>query len=550
MIGKLLRLGLLGGLIAWVGLLSGQVLLHDLEVEKFENDQEDFYPYSTWARAPLEPLLDFEPTLKLTDGSFVQLWKPDKFTSRKRNLSHYNLLLEEAWTLELEITRNESILGMMQHGDTLSIITHEYEFLPRNHTLRARQVLLEAGEELDTRLIQIISGRSADQLFYSFSPNRKRVAFYTFEHRNPLRRVNTEYTHIDRRQRLGYRVYHADQAIVHIYDEGLKERSRGVMNLPTRKHLLLGEDLDNEGNLYLYYYERKNIVKVIFRNAENGDVKTLTYDEDVPDLFDLENEYASHVPPSLGQGKKVLWGFADRVKRGKKRGIHSFRIVVFDFEKLTVNDEREAPVNSTLRVAVEKQRDAYHLPPLRRFDEYKIQEIVELPSGVMWLLTQKYEFVRADAQNAGYGSRGRIEDRIEELVMFQFDAEGQIQQAAIAPSTQLVRSFYDRLGGFYSMQVDTTEEVMHIVTREGSGKKMKDPDRLFYRYLDLETGYVSPRVQIYDAETRHQHWIRGYTTWLAPGIFSTVVMERSPGPVHLISVNLAAPAEEAADPPR
>jgi hypothetical protein len=538
--------------LAWFCLIFpsfGQDILATRELEDFESEPGEVYPFERWGQAGNAQFLAHEPILRLEDGSFALLWKPDKINSRLRQITRYNLLLEERWTLGWELDRNEYILGMMQRADTLLVLTSDYEFFQQQHLIRARRFDLEEGKALEAELIEVVQGRQYEEILYAPSPDGQRFALYYLGHEKALRRVGFSYTYVDHADELGYFAYKARHIFVSTYDARLRPTRQDTLTLPTRRHVLVGCDLDDQGNFYAYLFRRKGKgkVKVLYSPATGGETKMLSYDPDLRDVYDFLDGYRSHLPPELGRPGRVWWAFTDRKKRGKERGIKGYQVVLFDFEREEVDLRREVPITSTLLVAAEKQREAYHLRPMRRFDEYRVLDVMELPNDHCWLITQKYVYTNFNTTNMGYPRREHIEERAEELILFEFDAEGQIRQALVVPSVQYARNANERLGLYYEAHLDTANQILHLLTREASGEKMRRPDRLFFRQIDLRSGLVSPRQLLFEGERRNQYWVKAYTTWLTPVIATTLVLDGSNSTPLLISTNVVAeprPAEE------
>lgn len=538
----LLCLGCALGLGLW---LPAQDLLGTYKLEDFETDADELYPYEQWGPMGNADYLTHEPTLRLGDGSLAMLWKPDKINARKRRLSRFNLLLEESWTAAWQLDRNEYILGMVQQGDTVVVLTGEHEFFQQQHLIRARRWRMRDGQALTPKLLHVVQGRQYDEILFEAAPDGQGFVLYHLGHQRPNRRVGFSYRFLDSDQHLGYFAHRVRHVFFTVYDADLAFQRRDTLTLPDRRHTLLGCGLDQARNFYAFLFRRKGKIKVFCAPPDGSGQQMLSYDPDLRDVYDFEPEYRSHLTPALGQPGRVWWAFADRKRRGRDRGIKRYQVALFDFNAGAVDLTRELPVTSALLVAAEKQREAYHLRPMKRFDEYRIMELFELPDSSVWLVTQKYVYTNFNTSSLGYTAHDRVEERAEELILFEFDPAGEIRKALVVPSVQYARNRYDRMGLFYQARLDTATRHLHLLTREASGERMRRPDRLYYRKLDLNTGRVAHRVQLYDGEKRYQYWIKGYSTWLTPGIVVNMIIDGSNGKPYLLSTNLDAEPSES-----
>jgi len=525
-----------------------QDVLAKRKLEDFETESGEIYPFEFWGQAKNTQFLAHDPMLRLDDGRMAMLWKPDKINSRLRKLTRYNLLLEEDWSVDWELDRNEYILGMVQQSDTLCVITADYEFFQQQHLIRVRRFDLAEGKELAPELLEIVAGRQYDEVLFAKSPDGQQFVLYHLGHERENRRVSFSYSYVDHQDQIGYLAYKVRRVFFSIYDRGLHTQRRDTLLLPDRRHVLVGCDLDNDGSFYAYLFRRKGKVKVFRSPGDGRESQMLAFDPEMRDVYDFLEGYQSHLPPELGQAGHIWWAFAERKKRGRDRGIKGYQVVLFDFNQEEIDASRKVPITSTLLVAAEKQREAYSLRPMRRFDEYRIFDLIELPNDHTWLLTQKYVYSNFNSANLGFPRREQVEERVEEMILFEFDAQGRIQQALVVPTVQYARHPTDRLGLFYHAHVDTARQMLHLLTREADGEKMRRPDRLFYRKIDLQTGDVSQRKRLYEGERRYQHWVKAYTTWLTPVIATTMIIDGTNGDPFLVTVNLeATPASDEED---
>jgi hypothetical protein len=548
---RLLLLLLVGGLLCQPIPIHGQEVLAQLELEDFETDDDNLFPYLNWGPSRLFPFITLDPALRLSDGTLAQLWRPDKLSSRLRCISRYDLLLDEKWTTEFELDRGEDIWACLEYSpDTLVILSLQQEYFQNRFLVKTRMVNVATGKVSAPNLLEVVDERSVSTLFFTQSRDGGSFAVYYFTHQSTWQRASVDYEYIDRHRRAGYRVYRASEVHFSVYDHRLERLRQDRMSLPDRRHVLLGCFLGEDASFFAYLHQRKQALKIL-RSPSTGPVQTLAYQdgEDLPQMHELEEGYEGHLPPALGRQNRVYWTIAERDTRGRDRGTKSYTVLCFDFEREEVDRRRRVEITSSLLVAVEKQREAYQLRPLKRFDEYSIRDVFEMPDGSVWLVVQQYKQteypqINAPSSNAIQGA----EERIEEMVLFAFDPAGAIQQALIVPTVQYLRSYEDRLGAFYHMYIDSSEKVMHLLPREAAGEKFRDPDRLYHRRIDMESGLISPRQLFFEGERRRQYWPAAYTTWITPSILTFICLDGENGKAYLVSVDVDAepvPDEEA-----
>ena len=528
------------------GSVSAQAVLASQKMKDFEADESDLFPYESLGPNGIYPFLTFDPALKLSDGSFFMIWKPNKISSRLFRVSRYDLLLNNDWEVEFELDRNEDVLAVFEHPKTqeVLVLSLQQEFFQRRFIFRSRRVDMSDGKVSAPAILEIIENRQVEDVFLQWAPDRQSFALYQLQNLSSLRPVSLEYDYVDQNQELGYRAYRCESIHFTVYQTDLSVVREGMMPVPDRKHVLLGCLLDNDENFYAYLHQRKTSFKVVQSHHETDEVRTLELLDEAPELMDLGDGEHAQLPLSVGNEERIYWALADLKRRGFDRGIRSYQVVCFDFKNELVDQSREVPVNSTLLVAVEKQRAAYRLRPIRRFDNYQIREVIEMPDKSVWLMVQQY--ISSDLPGTpgpDYPYPRPMEERVEEIVMFQFDSLGEIQKALVVPSTQYLRGYVARLGGFFQYRLDTVEQVLHMLIREADGEKFRDPDRMFYRRIDLESGQIGRRQKVHEGERRNQFWVQAYSTWMTPGILTFLMLETNDGPAHLVTVDLQAEPE-------
>ncbi len=523
--------------------LHGQKVLSTVELEDLQTDEDYIFPYNSWGPNRIFPVQDIDPSLRLDNGQLLFIWKPDKLSSRLRQISCYDLLLNELWSTEFELDRNEEVILLLEHGggDSAILLTRQNEYFQNRVWIRHRMIALDQGEIKPPQGLEIIEGKFDNEVFLIQSPDRNSFATYFYGHSTQGRSPSVTYEYINMNGQAGEHATRCDRVSFTVYDWMLSTIRRDTLQVPERKNIVMGAVMDNDANFYAFHHQRKNIIGISMSPSDGSEDQLLTFREDVPDLYELEKGIEGHLPPTPGQNQQLYWVITDRKTSGRDRGINRYRVLCFDFQQKEVNTSRQVDINSTLLVAIEKQREAYNLRPLRRFDYYSIRDVIEMPDQSLWLIVQQHlqtEYPSTASPQNPYPKP--TDGRIEEMVMFQFDPTGQIRQAVVVPSVQYLRNFEERMGAFYHLRVDTQENQFHIITREAAGEKYRDPDRLFYRRVDLETGLITPRVQIFEGERRNQLWIKAFTTWMTPTILTLMYMEGSEGDAQLISVDLSA----------
>ncbi|MEL7534886.1 MAG: hypothetical protein AAFN10_26525, partial [Bacteroidota bacterium] len=286
-------------------------------------------------------------------------------------------------------------------------------------------------------------------------------------------------------------------------------------------------------------------------DAQSESLATLTY-EGFVERQELNEAYYTHFPPTISaKGKRLYIAHAEREIRGKLKGTQAYQVVNFDFDKAVVDLSRRIDINSSLVVTVEKQREDFGVPPLKRFDGFMIQEIIEMPDDRIWLLTQKFDAHQYAGSPTEFGPMAAQEHVIGEMILYEFAPDGEVRQALIIPSFQRSQNLYEKAGEFYSYHLDKENGILSVLTREPSGKKLRGPDRLYTRIVDLNSSEVSNRSKIYEGLRRTQYYLRPYTVWHNNFLVSFVVLDGEQGEAWLVSVNLLGePAEEDEDAPR
>lgn len=529
--------------------LSAQELISSLELEDFEFE-EDLYPFADFDRNGTLAYVEFEPVALLEPGSFVQMWRKERKSSQKHYITRYNLLLEEAWTTEVELEWQEDILHMFHNGEDLMILTYEYDGIAGVHVIRNRSLDLDSGEENLKSIIFRYSGKSDQEVFFDFSPDNQTMTLFYYARQKESRRVGIYYDYIKRNHEIGAKIFKPGKVVYNTYNRYLELQYKGEIELPYSKMTWLDAQIDNEGNFYLLGLNKPTLLTAFCFEQKTESLSTLTYERFV-ERQELNEAYYTHFPPTIsGHGKRIYIAHAEREIRGKLKGTQAFQIVNFDFDKEVVDLSRRIDINSSLIVTVEKQREDFGVPPLKRFDGFMIQEIIEMPDERLWLITQKFDAHQYAGTPTEFGPMAAQEHVIQEVVMYEFEPNGDIRQALIVPSYQRSQNLYEKAGEFYSYHLEAETGMLSMMTREPSGKKLRGPDRLYSRMINLNTSEVSNRKLIYEGLRRTQYFLRPYTVWHNNFLVSFVILDGEQGEAWLVSVNLLGEPSEEEDEPR
>lgn len=535
--------------ILFIGITSAnaQEIIGSLELEDFEFEDE-LYPFADFDRNGTLAYVEFEPVALLAPGAFIQIWRKERKSSQKHYITRYNLLLEEGWTTEMELDWQEDILHMFHNEEDLIVLTYEYDGLASIHVVRARSFDLETGEENLKSIVFQYGGKSDQEVFLDFSPDQQSLALYYYERQKESRRVGIYYDYIKRNHEIGSKVFKPGKLVYQTYNRFLELQYKGDFELPESKMIWLDAQIDNKNNFFLLGLNKPTLLTAFCFDAQAKSLSTLTY-ENFVERQELNEAYFTHFPPTISTHSKRLYiAHAEREIRGKLKGTQAFQVVNFDFDKEVVDLSRRIDINSSLVVTVEKQREDFGVPPLKRFDGFMIQEIIEMPDDRIWLLTQKFDAHQYAGTPTEFGPMAAQEHVIGEMILYEFQPDGEVRQALIIPSYQRSQNLYEKAGEFYSYHLEKESGMLSVMTREPSGDKLRGPDRLYTRMVNLATSEVSNRKQLYEGKRRTQYYLRPYTVWHNNFLVSFVVLDGEQGEAWLVSVNLLGePSEEEED---
>ncbi|MEM6766652.1 MAG: hypothetical protein AAF655_17075, partial [Bacteroidota bacterium] len=266
---------------------------------------------------------------------------------------------------------------------------------------------------------------------------------------------------------------------------------------------------------------------------------------DFPDYWKENDIYLTHMPGIIGENGHVYLAISDREKARGNWHTFGFKVLDFDFIKEEVNTKRNVRTNSTVHIQVSKAREKYGLKPAKRFDKYMILDIRMMQDQSMWLITQKVEEERLVSSFSGTsGFLPKMGMHLQEIVMFEFNPEGEFTKSIVIPSQQYSFASETQPSLFFQLTYDQENNVFKILTEEKSGDKLNLAERLFYREVDLNTSEVSERKLIYKGRRNFQLWYKFYSVWLNHSILATMVEEGYREKVYMMTIDLNAEPEE------
>ncbi|MCI4668787.1 MAG: hypothetical protein MRZ79_11675 [Bacteroidia bacterium] len=523
----------------------GQRIISSIKLKKFPVNEPVIYPYQTPSVGSEEVYVQHDPSIRLSDGSFVHIWEKSWSRHGYRELTHYDLFLEEISSGELKLERQEDILYSHPEDTVLHLFTYEYDFGSARHHIRHRKIGISSAEILDTESVWMSYGKYGELVSHKLSPDKRFLLLY-----QPIG------------YKLGSKSYYLEDVVFNYENvQPIHTRTGGVVfsvfDLENNKKLVndtlkwdnkkkwifFGSGVDNNGNVYAGIYDRKKEFHVHGWNVEKAKQERLIYDE-FPVWKDLLNLYSGFRNIQVGMDSKVYVTQTNRISSGKLRGIQNFQVISFDFKEMNVDLKRRVDISSALKVQVGKVREEFGLKANRRFDNYLITDLIELSDQSLWLMVQSYGLNNSSVSMVDFPRRGRYEEFAEELIMFEFSPVGEIQKALVIPSFQRSTGILDRKGYFYHTEVDEEKKLMRMLTREASGDKLRGPDRLYLREIDLEKGVSSERKMVYAGKRRDQYFLKAFAEWLNNDLLSVVILEGVRGKAYLVTVNTGQEPEE------
>ncbi|MEO0896591.1 MAG: hypothetical protein AAFY71_09350 [Bacteroidota bacterium] len=532
-------------ILAWQGTLLGQNEINSKRIKKFDSDDGTPYPYMTPGISSQEIYIQHDPCLKLSPGNFSHVWR--RSWSKTGNLlyTEYDLFLEELSSYELDISREEDIFHLAKRDTFLRVFTSEYDYKRKANHIRMYEFGLKGGKEESVQTLWLHPGSYGEFVRHDLSPDGKYLLLYQpFGYKRGVRStylneliVNYEenYSLFSRSGGVKYSVFNLDNTEDVLVDTLSWKDKKSWIGLRT--------GIDNGGHVYASLFDRKGTMTIYQKRSDEEKVRELSYDE-LPSWRELMETYSGFQIPRIGANGKVYITLTEKIKSGKLRGIKSFRIVTFDFNSGDIITKGEAEITSSLKVQVNKARQDFGMRPNKRFDYFQVRDLIEMPDESLILVAQKYILNLPNNIALDIPKRGNFEEYAEELVIFEFDEEGNPQQAIIIPSSQRSVTIEERLGIFYHMEINKETKELKLLTREASGDRLKGPERLYYRMIDIEKGNYSDRKLIYKGKRRDQYFLKAYTEWLNEDLLSFMVMEGLKGQVYLVTVNVNQEEDE------
>ncbi|MEO1451734.1 MAG: hypothetical protein AAFV07_19550 [Bacteroidota bacterium] len=300
--------------------------------------------------------------------------------------------------------------------------------------------------------------------------------------------------------------------------------------------------IDNQARVSIIRTEKKGRLLIDRYDADlTGEVQQLGYDTGL-DRYEWQDFYQMLLQPEIDHQGNIYLAMAKRETRGKERGLKRLKLLEFNFDAGLVDTSRSVSVGATLKVGIQKQREQFGLKAEKRIEHYALRDILTLPDSSVWLVTQKHTLGAYQATPNGqrYQDMGQ---RIEELVLYQFNPQKKLRQALVIPSAQLLQKPMDRISQGYVADFDPESQELRLLFRESSGDELKGPDRLYFRRVNLETYAVSPRVLLFEGRRRAQYFLKPYTQWSNQDIVTFMLQDGDDGNFYTISVNVAADPE-------
>lgn len=484
----------------------------------------------------------FDPVVQIGNGDVVYLWRPGFAGMTRRHLTRFNLFMEPVWDIEFRIEQNESILYHHTIGDTVVVLTAHDQFREKRQDIFAHYFEPDSGKLIRKVLIAEFIGSTESPVFFTSSKSEETLLFFQLKREAGNKRVSYYTDYLNTRGEVGFQGMKMTEITYSSFTRDLQQLHTGTFSLQLeKKSKLVDLSPDDHNNLYLSWFDNPDELSIEYIQLETQERQTMrTSGFPRPEM--LRYLYDTGFPPYIFEPGQVYLPMADRIEKGRDRGIKSFEMIHFDFTTSEVDVTYKVDIGSGLLVAVEKSREEINARRLRLFDQYIIRDVVKLEDGKTWMITQFFSHDNfRGISSTSPGVQQTFEQYVGELVIYVFDSLNQPEQAIIVPSSQSIRGLRDRMTQFADLHFDETAGKLKVLFREDSGDNYRGPGRLYYRSVDLETGVVSPRKLVYDPRRRTHHTPFAFIEWINGDILQILSYEGDDERLYGVSINLALP---------
>lgn len=484
----------------------------------------------------------FDPVVQVGGGDVVYLWRPDFAGLTRRHLTRFNLFMEQVWDIEFRIEQNENIFHHYTIGDTIVVLTVHDQFREKRQDVFAHYFEPDSGKLIRKVAIAEFLGSTESPVFFTTSKSKETLLFFQLRREAGTRRVSYYTDYLNSRGEVGFQGMKMTEVVYSSFTPTLQQLYTGTLSLKLdKKSKLIDLSPDDFNNLYLSWFDKPNELSIEYIQLANQERQTLgTSDFPRPEM--LRYMYDTGFPPYIFEAGQVYLPMAERIEKGRDRGIKSFEMIHFDFETSEIETTHKVDVASGLLVAIEKSREEINARRLRLFDQYIIRDVVKLENDKTWMVTQFFSHDNfRGISSTSPGVHQTYEQYVGELVIYVFDSLNQPEQAIIVPSSQSIRGIRDRMTQFADLHFDEDAGELKILFREDSGDNYRGPGRLYFRSVDLETGIVSPRKLVYETRRRAHHTPFAFIEWINGDILQILSYEGDDERLYGVTINLALP---------
>lgn len=484
----------------------------------------------------------FDPVVQVGGGDVVYLWKPDFAGLTRRHLTRLNLFMEPVWDIEFRIDQNESIFYHHTIGDTIVVLTVLDQFKEKRQDVFAHYFEPDSGKLIRKVAIAEFMGNSESPVFFTTSKSKETLLFFQLRREGGSKRVTYYTDYLNTRGEVGFQAMKMTEITYSSFTSDLKQLHTGTFRLKLdKKSKLIDLSPDDHNNLYLSWFDKPDELSIEYIQLETQERNILRTDG-FPRPEMLRYMYDSGFPPYIFEPGQVYVPMAERIEKGRDRGIKSFEMIHFDFTESEIETTHKVDISSGLLVAIEKSREEIHARRLRLFDQYIIRDVMKLENGKTWMITQFFSHDNfRGISSTTPGSHQTFEQYVGELVIYVFDTLNQPEQAIIVPSSQSIRNIRDRMTQFADLHLDEATGELKILFREDSGDNYRGPGRLYVRSVDLETGIVSARKLVYETRRRTHHTPFAFIEWINRDILQILSYEGDDERLYGVTINLVLP---------